>query len=81
MYEETLTNNFNWRNNPDWKAISYVGRPNLNRPDNTDLDANALARLINQLPPLAQQIRTNPWLDGLEVVPGTAYAHGPFYNG
>src|ERR1043165_2042583 len=81
MYRGTLTNNFNWGNNPDWKAISYAIRPNLNRPDNTDLDANALAGLINQLPPLPQQVRTNPWLDGLEVIPGTAYAHGLFHDG
>ena len=81
MYGGTLTNNFNWGNNPDWKAISYAVRPDLNQPDNTDLDANALARLVNQLPPLTQRVWTNPWLDGLEVISGTAYAHGQFHNG
>ena len=25
-------------------------------------------------------VHTNPWLDGLEVIPGTAYAHGPFHD-
>ena len=81
MYGGTLTNNFVWGNNNDWKAINYTARPALNQPDNTDLNANALAALINQLPPLPQQVWTNPWLDGLEVIPGTAYAHGPFHNG
>ena len=58
MYGGTLTNNFVWGNNNDWKAISYAARPALNQPDNTDLNANALAGLINQLPPLPQQVWT-----------------------
>ena len=53
----------------------------MNQPDNNNQNAVQLAALVNQLPPLGQQVWTNPWLDGLEVIPGTTYAHGPFHNG
>ena len=81
MFGGTLTNNFVWAGNNDWKAIEYAVRPALNQPTNADLNAVQLAGLVNQLPPLPQQVRTNPWLDGLTVIPGTAYAHGPFHDG
>src|SRR2546429_6370050 len=81
MFGGTLTNNFNWEGNADWKAITYAVRNPLNQPDNNNQNANQLAALVNQLPPLPQQVWTNLWLDGLEVIPGTAYAHGPFHNG
>ncbi len=81
MFGGTLTNNFDWGGNNDWKAITYIARNNLNQPNNNNQNAAELAALVNQLPPLAQQIRTNPWLDGLQVIPGTAYAHGPFHDG
>src|SRR6266480_1842041 len=80
MFEGTLTNNFNWGGNADWKAITYVARNALNQPDNTNQGAAQLAALVNQLPLLAQQVWTNPWLDGLEVIPGTTYAYGPFHD-
>src|SRR5688572_4852584 len=81
MFGGTLTNNFNWAGNNDWKAINYAIRLPLNQPNNNNQNAAQLAGLVNQLPPLPQQVRTNPWLDGLTVIPGTAYAHGPFHNG
>ncbi len=55
-----------------------MARNVLNQPDNTNQNANQLAALVNQLPPIAQQIW---WLDGLEVISGTTYAYGPFHNG
>ena len=78
MFGETLMNNFNWGENADWKAITYVARNALNQPNNNNQNAGELAALVNQQPPLTQQVWTNPWLDGLEVIQERAYAFGPF---
>src|SRR5256884_8482973 len=56
MFGETLTNNFVWGGNANWKAITYIARNVLNQPDDTNQNAGQLAALVNQLSPLAEQV-------------------------
>src|ERR1700741_291001 len=70
----------NWGGKPQWNALTYGIRNPLNVPNNKARQLLGDPTLINQQPPLPQQVWTNPLLDGLELILGLSEAR-PFHDG